>query len=218
VLELDWPYIRKILPLYQEAAAMTLHIAVAGLALSLGTGLAGSLLLRYKIPVLGMFIKAYVQVARNVPVLVFLYFLFFGLVRHGVRLDAEVCAILGLAVMGGGYMTEAFRAGLDAVDKAQYESARSLGLSSWQTLRLVALPQAFAVVVPSLLANFHAILMETAICGFIAVPELMAVTRDQIGMYYKTYECFAVLTVCYLLLMLPFSFFAGYWERRLRRA
>jgi polar amino acid transport system permease protein len=82
----------------------------------------------------------------------------------------------------------------------------------------VSFPQAFAIVVPALLANAHAILMETAICGFVAVPELMYVTRDEIGMYYKTYEAFSILTVSYLILLLPLSLAAGHWERRLRNA
>lgn len=215
---MDWNYLNNLVPLYKEAAALTLCLAVEAFVLSLIIGLVLSIVLclgwrapRYCIGFL-------VQVGRNVPVLVLLYFLFFGLVRHGVHLEAHTCAVLALAAMGGAYMAEAFRAAWLAVDRSQFESAKSLGLGRFQVLWYVVWPQALAVAVPSLLANAHAILMETAMCGFISVPELMSLTRDQIGMYYKTYECFFALTICYALLLLPFSLLAGYTERRLRNA
>jgi len=215
---LDFSYIQHSIPLFVEALKVTIILTSGGICLSLAVGLVGSVILYFRVPVLYWGVTLYVQIARNIPVLVFLFFLYFGLVQVGIRFEGETCAILGLGIMGGAYMTESFRAGLSAVDKNQYESARSLGLGPLQILRFVSFPQAFAIVVPALLANAHAILMETAICGFVAVPELMYVTRDEIGMYYKTYEAFSILTVCYLVLLLPLSLAAGHWERRLRNA
>ena len=215
---LDFGYILRTAPLFVQAAKVTVTLAAGGLLLSIAIGLCGSITQHFRIPVLDRLVRVYVQVARNVPVLVMLFFLYFGLVQTSIILEAKTCAILGLGLMGGAYMTESFRAGLGAIDKIQVEAARSIGLTSPQILWYVLLPQAFAIVIPNLLSNAHAILMETAVCGFIAVPELMCVTRDQIGMYYKTYECFLLLTFSYLILLLPLSLLTGYIERRVRRA
>lgn len=214
--DFDYAYMSNVLPHYAAAMVTTLRIAGLGLVLAVAIGLVSSLFVHFRTPVLLQLIAVYVQVARNVPVLVSLFLLYFGLVSVGVRLEGEVCAILGLGFMGGGYMAESFRAGYRAIDPIQLEAARSLGLSTLQVYRYVVLPQGFAIVLPAIVANAHAILMETAICGVIAVPDLMHVTRDQIGMYYKTYECFTLLALAYLILLLPLSLLAGYLERRMR--
>jgi len=215
---IDLEYIQRTAPLFVQALDVTLRLALGGIFLAILIGIVCSSILHFHVPVLRHLIMVYVQISRNVPVLVFLFFLYFGLVQIHIILEAKLCAILGLGMMGGAYMTESFRAGLIAVDKVQIESARSIGLSPLQILWHILFPQAFAIVLPNMLSNAHAILMETAVCGFIAVPELMCVTRDQIGMYYKTYESFLMLTVSYVVLLLPLSLIAGYTERRVRNA
>ena len=133
-------------------------------------------------------------------------------------LSEQTCAIVGLSFLGGSYMAEAFRAGIQSVSKSQIESGLSIGLSNMQLIRYVILPQAFSVTLPSLGANCIFLLKETSIVGVIAIPELMHLTQDLIGMYYQTFESLLMLIVAYLILLLPLSVFLSWLERRVRYA
>ena len=156
----------------------------------------------------------YTEFSRNTPLLVQLFFLYFGLPKVGIRISGEWCAIIGLAFLGGSYMAEALRAGLESVSTVQTESARVLGLTPFQTMVLVVLPQAFAVSVPPLVANIIFLIKEISVVSAIALPDLMYVTKDLIGNSYKTDESLILLVSAYVVLLLPISLL-GYWlERR----
>ena len=147
-----------------------------------------------------------------------LFFLYYGFPKIGVRLSAEVCGAVGLAFLGGSYMAEAFRSGLEAVDDVQKESALSLGLNSRQILGYVILPQALSTSVPALVANIIFLLKETSVFSAISLMDLMFTAKDLIGLYYKTTESLFLLVVFYLLILLPVSIVGTLLERRLRYA
>ena len=125
---------------------------------------------------------------------------------------------MGLAFLGGSYMAEAFRSGLEAVDDVQKESALSLGLNSRQILGYVILPQALSTSVPALVANIIFLLKETSVFSAISLMDLMFTAKDLIGLYYKTTESLFLLVVFYLLILLPVSIVGTLLERRLRYA
>ena len=125
---------------------------------------------------------------------------------------------MGLAFLGGSYMAEAFRSGLEAVDDIQKESALSLGLNSRQILGYVILPQALSTSVPALVANIIFLLKETSVFSAISLMDLMFTAKDLIGLYYKTTESLFLLVVFYLLILLPVSIVGTLLERRLRYA
>jgi polar amino acid transport system permease protein len=214
----NWLYIEKILPLFGKAALVTLDLAIKGILFSLAIGLVGSLILHFALPVLASIVRAYVEVARNTPLLVQLFFLYFGLPQVGIHWSGATCGAIGLSFLGGSYMIEAFRGGIEAVSAAQVESAASIGLSRFQSFRYVIAPQALSIATPALAANAIFLLKETSICGAIAIPDLVHTANDQIGMYYRTYECLLLLTASYLVLILPLSLFSTFVERRLRHA
>ena len=143
------------------------------------------------------------------------YFVFDKL---GIKTDPETCGVAGLAFLGGSYMAEAFRSGLEAVGKIQHESALSLGLTALQTFRYVILPQAFAISIPGITANVIFLLKETSVFSAISLMDLMFTAKDQIGLYYKTTECLVLLVVFYLLILLPVSLLGSLLERRVRHA
>ena len=163
-------------------------------------------------------IQVYIELSRNTPLLIQLFFLYFGLTKLGVALSETACAIIGLSFLGGSYMAEAFRSGLEAVSKTQIESGLSIGLSKTQLVRYVVLPQAFSVSVPSIGANCIFLLKETSIVGAIAVVDLMNVTKDLIGIYYQTFEALFMLVVSYLIMILPLSLLLTWLERKVRYA
>lgn len=215
---MDLSFMERFLPMYVTAAQLTLTIAVIGIAISVVIGIAASLALYYRIPGLRQLVAVYVELSRNTPLLVQLFFLYFGLPKIGIRLSPELCGIIGLSFLGGAYMTETFRAGLETVERIQSESALSLGMSQSATMRYVVLPQTMAVSVPSLVANMIFLIKETSVFSGIALADLMYVTKDLIGIYYQTTEALFMLVIAYLVLLLPISLFGSWAERRLRYA
>ena len=214
----DWEYMAKILPLYGKAAVLTVRIGVLGIFFAILTGLLCSVIRQKRLPVLRQLTSVYIELSRNTPLLVQLFFIYYGLPKIGIRTDPETCGIAGLAFLGGSYMAEAFRSGLEAVGKIQHESALSLGLTGMQAFRYVILPQAFAISFPGITANVIFLLKETSVFSAISLMDLMFTAKDQIGLYYKTTECLALLVVFYLVILLPVSLLGSLIERRIRHA
>lgn len=195
---MDWEYVAKVLPLFGKAAVLTVRIGVIGIFFAMAVGLACSVVRQLKIPVLRQVTLVYIELSRNTPLLVQLFFIYYGLPKIGIRMDAETCGVAGLAFLGGSYMAEAFRSGLEAVGKIQHESALSLGLTGLQAFRYVILPQAFAISIPGITANVIFLLKETSVFSAISLMDLMFTAKDQIGLYYKTTECLVLLVVFYM--------------------
>ena len=171
-----------------------------------------------RIPVLRRIVGFYIELFRNTPLLVQLFFIYFALPKIGVRISAQVCGSLGLGLLGGAYMAETFRSGLENIPPIQTESAQSLGLSPVQTFGYVILPQAITSSVPGLLANLIFLLKETSVFSTISLMDLMFTAKDLIGMYAKTIECLTLLVVFYLIMLLPVSILGSLIERKLRYA
>ena len=208
----------KYAHLYVDAAKLTLTLGVIGILFSLIIGLACSLIQYYKVPVLRRIVSVYIELSRNTPLLVQLFFLYFGLPKIGVMLSSEGCAVIGLSFLGGSYMAEALRSGLEAVEKGQMESALAIGLNRFQVMRYVIFPQALATSVPPLCANVIFLIKETSVFSVVALADLMYVAKDLIGLYYQTDEALLMLVISYLVLLLPISVAAGLIEMWLRYA
>ncbi|MDR3255400.1 MAG: amino acid ABC transporter permease [Synergistaceae bacterium] len=214
----DWEFVVSVMPIYGAAILLTIKIAVLGTLLSLLVGAVCSLLLYYRVKVAGSLVKGYIELSRNTPLVIQLFFLYYGLPKLGIMLPNEVCAIFGLTFLGGGYMAESFRSGLDAVSSVQLDLGLSIGLNTFQMIRFVVFPQALSVAMPSLGANCVFLIKETSVVSIIALRDLMSVTKELIGMYYNTVESLLLLVVCYLLILLPVSFLLIFLERRFRYA
>lgn len=215
---LDWAYMAQTLPLYQKALLLTFNIALVGIAFSLLIGATCSVILHYRIKGLSPIVDAYVALFRNTPLLIQLFFMFYALPKIGIKLSPELIAVLGLSLLGGSYMTEAFKGGIAAVAKNQHEAGLAIGLNRWQLMRYVVLPQAISYSVPAIGANCIFLLKETSIFSVIAVMDLMNVTRSQIGMFYKTNEALFMLVVAYAILLIPLSWLLSLLERKVRHA
>lgn len=215
---MDWNAVSQYLPLFEKAALLTLRLGAAGIVLAIVIGLVCSLVLYYRIPILKWIVKAYVEVSRNTPLLIQLFFIYYGLPRIGISTTPEACGIAGLAFLGGSYMCEAFRSGLDSVEPIQIESAYSLGMKSWQVMLYVILPQAISTSIPPFVANVIFLLKETSVFSAISLMDLMFTAKDLIGLYYKTPECLFLLVVFYLLILLPVSLIGSWIERKVRYA
>ena len=217
-MALNFDFIIEYLPWYVDAAKLTVRIAFWGILFSLVVGGICSAVRYYRIPVIHRIVAMYIELSRNTPLLVQLFFLYFGLPKLGIVLSAESCAIIGLTFLGGSYMAESMRSGLESIEKSQIESAASLGMGHLLTLKEVIFPQAMAVSVPGICANMIFLIKETSVVSGIALADLMYVTKDLIGLYYETDEALLMLVVFYLIILLPISVLASILERRLRYA
>lgn len=215
---MNWEFIDQYLPLYWKAAGLTLKIGWIGILLAIAAGFFCAMAQYYKVPVLRRIIAVYIELSRNTPLLIQLFFIYYGLPKLGISTDAEVCGIAGMVFLGGSYMAEAFRSGLEAIDRVQHESALSLGMNRWQVMRYVLLPQALSISVPAFVANVIFLLKETSVFSAISLMDLMFTAKDLIGLYYKTTESLFLLVIFYLMILLPVSIVGSLLERRLRYA
>lgn len=215
---MDLQIMMSYLPRFWDALVLTVGIGWQGVLISLTIGALCAGIGHLRLPFARQIVKGYVELFRNTPLLVQLFFLYFALPKIGIRVSAELCGSLGLGLLGGAYMAETFRSGLENIPAIQVESAESLGLTRWQTLRHVVLPQAVSSSVPGLLANVIFLLKETSVFSTVSLMDLMFTAKDLIGMYARTLECLTLLVLFYLLMLLPVSILGNLLERRLRHA
>ncbi len=208
--------INSYLPLYLEAFLLTIKIGWIGIALALLIGVFSAFIVHFRIPVLKDIVKVYVELFRNTPLLVQLFFIYFGLPKIGITVSAEACGAIGLGLLGGSYMTESFRSGLDAVPVSQSESGLALGMSAPQLFRYVVLPQAFSISTPAIVANVIFLLKETSVFSAISLMDLMFTAKDLIGLYYNTTECLMLLVVFYIIMLVPVSVLGTVLEKKTR--
>ena len=200
---MNWEFIIKYLPMYERAALLTVKLGLAGVICAI---------------IVGQIVAVYIELSRNTPLLVQLFFIYYGLPKIGIQTDPQTCGIAGLTFLGGSYMAEAFRSGLETIAEVQTESALSLGMNRLQVMRYVVLPQAFSISVPAFMANVIFLLKETSVFSAVSLMDLMFTAKDLIGLYYKTTESLFLLVVFYLLILLPISILGSLLERRLRYA
>ena len=206
----------EALPQYIHAMGVTLKLASIGIALALIIGLISSFVIYFRLPIFRQIASAYTEISRNTPLLIQLFFLYYGLPRIGIQLEKETVGIIGLAFLGGGYMSEAFRGGIESVARIQVESGRALGLTRVQLARFIIFPQGFANSVPAVGANALFLLKETSVFSAIAIMDLTNVTRDLIGMYYLTREYLLMLVISSAVILITLSLIISYIERRVR--
>lgn len=213
---MDLGVINSYIPLFTEAFILTVKIGWIGIGLSFAVGIMCAFILYFKIPVVSAAVRCYVELFRNTPLLVQLFFIYYGLPAVGIRISAQVCGAVGLGLLGGSYMTESIRSGLEAVPLIQTESAVSLGMSKRQLFFDVILPQAFTLSVPGIVANVIFLLKETSVFSAISLMDLMFTAKDLIGLYYNTTESLFLLVIFYVVMLLPVSLLGYLFEKKTR--
>ncbi|NBI42556.1 ABC transporter permease subunit [[Haemophilus] felis] len=215
---MNWSYTLDALPRFIQAAWITLQLSFWGILFSLLFGVLIAVVTAYKIRPFCAIANAYIELSRNTPLLIQLFFLYYGLPKIGIKWDGFTCGVIALVFLGASYMAEAIRAGLLAISNGQVEAAKSIGLNNFQAFRYVIFPQAWAISIPAITANILFLIKESSVISAVAVAELMFVTKDIIGMDYKTNEALFLLFISYLVILLPISLLARYAENRVRRA
>ncbi|MDY5910883.1 MAG: amino acid ABC transporter permease [Inconstantimicrobium porci] len=174
----DWGFVKDAIPLYEKAALLTLKIAFFGIVLSIIIGFLCSIILYFKVKILDKIVQAYIELSRNTPLLIQVFFLYFGFPKVGVKMSEITCAVIGLSFLGGSYMAEAFRSGLEAVSKSQIEGGISIGLSKTQLIRYVIIPQAIRRMLPGTINLATRMIKTTSLVVLIGVIDVVKVGQQ----------------------------------------
>ena len=213
---MDWTIIQQSLPNFAQGFKLTLWLSLIGIVGSIIVGIITSLVQYFRVPVIRQILDVYVEVARNTPLLIQLFFLYYAFPVMGIKMSAETCGIIGLIFLGGAYMAEGFTGGFNGVSQTQIDAGEALGMSSFQLARYVVLPQGLSLSVPALAANIIFLIKETSIFTVIAIPELTNIALDLIGMYYRSNEYLFVLVIAYAIILIPIILVLDWLERRVR--
>ncbi|CAN5526307.1 amino acid ABC transporter permease [soil metagenome] len=147
---------------------------------------------------LRVLVGAYVELIRNTPFIVQLFFIFFGLPAAGVKLSPETASLIAMVMNLGAYSTEIIRAGIEATPKGQIEAAVSLALNRVQVFTRVVLPPALKKVWPSMVSQIIIVMLGSAVCGQISTPELSYAANLIQSRNFRGFESFIVATLLYL--------------------
>jgi polar amino acid transport system substrate-binding protein len=207
----EWP---KYLPLLLRGAVTTIWLSVLGMVVAVIVGLVVVLMRLYGVAPLRWLAKAYVEVIRGTPLLIQLFLIYYGLPQIGIRLNAFLAGTLGLGLNYAASEAENYRAGIQAIPRGQTEASAALGMTRWQTLRHVILPQALRLVIPPVTNDFIAMFKDSSIVSVITMVELTKV-YGMLAMSTYDYIGLGLMTAgIYFALSYPASLFANWLEKR----
>lgn len=217
----DWSP-AKYLPLLLKGAGVTVFIALASMLLAVALGLPLALVRIFAPWPLRLAATGYVEFFRGIPVLLLLYFLYYGLpvlseTMHWsfkLTLDPLTAAILGFGIVYGAYESEIYRAGIRAVPQGQWDAARSLGMGRALTFRRIVLPQAVRIILPPMTNDFVALFKDTSVVSVIAVVELTKQYQILSKSSFKYLEMGLATAALYLIMSVPLSRLASRLEKR----
>jgi len=213
----SWGCTLEVLPTLGQAAIITLQVTAIGYILALIFGLVLALLRRSPIRPLSVATGEVIEFIRSTPLLVQIYFIYFGGPQLGIEISAWTAGVLALSVHYGCYTSEVYRAGLEAVPGGQWEAARALNLSAYRTYRDIILPQAIPPIVPALGNYLIGIFKDTPLLSVIAIIELMAQAKILGSETFRYMEPITMVGVFFLVMSLVASWFIQLVERRLKR-
>jgi polar amino acid transport system permease protein len=199
-ITLDFVAILSQWPMLLKGVAWTLGLTIISAVIGVIVGVACAWARSQGPTWLKWVTGTYVELVRNTPFIVQLFFIFFGLPAAGFRLSPEAASVIAMVVNLGAYATEIIRAGIDATPKGQIEAAVSLALNRWQVFTRVVLPPALRKVWPSLVSQIIIVMLGSAVCGQISTEELSYAANLIQSRNFRAFEAFIVATLIYLAL------------------
>lgn len=197
-----------------QGAAFTLGLTVIGTLLGVGLGIVGAILRAWRIRPFDRIFGVYVELIRNTPFIVQLFFIFFGLPSLGVRLSEWEAAILAMVINLGAYSTEIIRAGIQAIPHGQLEAASALAMSRFETFRHVVLRPALGKVWPALSSQIIIVMLGSAVCSQISTEELSFAANFIQSRNFRAFETYLLTTALYLLMAIGIRQLLAWFGRR----
>lgn len=205
----DFAFMADRWPDFVAGAWLTIQLTVLAIALGFALGTVCALARVYGGPVLRRLVGAYVEAIRNTPLLIQIFIVYFGLSSLGLKLSADVSAVIALTVNMGAYSTEIMRAGIQSIQRTQLEAADCLGLTRLQTILHVVLLPAMERVYPALSSQFVLLMLASSITSQISVEELTATASLVQSDTYRSFEVYLIVAVAYLALSALYRF--AFW-------
>jgi len=200
MIEFDFGTVLAQWPMLLRGLVLTVVLTAISALLGVIVGIACAWARLHGSPILKRLVSAYVELVRNTPFIVQLFFIFFGLPSLGLRLSVEVACVLAMVFNLGAYACEIVRAGLQNTPKGQLEAALSLALTPWQTFAHVVLPPALARIWPALVSQIVIIMLGSAVCGQISAEELSQAANLIASRTFRNFESYIIVTGVYLML------------------
>jgi len=209
-----WHDAAEFFPILMSGVALTIIVTIGSLLLSTVLGLIWAMMRVSGIKVLSMLSASLINVIRGIPIIVLLFYLYFVMPEFGVTLSALQAAILGLGIAYSAYQAENFRAGIEAIDKGQIEAAQAIGMSWWQTMRRVVLPQAVKIVLPPYGNVMIMMLKDSSQASTITVAELALQGKLIASSTFKNTSVFTLVALMYLTMSIPLILLVRHFEKR----
>jgi polar amino acid transport system permease protein len=211
----NWFLAWQNFPRFYWGLAFGLELAAISLLIGSLIGMAGAFARSFGPPWLRLIVASYVEFIRNVPLLLLVYFAFYGLPKVGISVFNNVWSfIVALSAYSGAYLTEIFRAGVGSVPVGYVEAGKAIGLAPWQRVRLIMLPVTFRIILPSLSNTFISLFKDTALASALAVPELTYAAEWLNVNTFRTIEAWTFATAMYLSAGYAIAFILRRIERR----
>lgn len=212
---MEWlQLLQRFLSDFLRGAGVTLELTAVGLALGFALGLFLALVKIYAPRWLSGFATAYIEIFRGTPLLVQLFLIYYGLPSLGITLSQTLSAYLALGLNSAAYQAEYLRGAIQAIGPSQMMAGRSIGLSRWQTIRHVILPQALRLALPSWSNEPISLLKTTAVVFLIAVQDLMAKAKRAATVTYNPIASYLAVAVVYLLMVFVLNLLLKWLERK----
>ena len=200
------------IPLLARGAITTLELSLLGMIFAVTLGLFVALMRLYSPPPFSQLAVAYVEFVRGTPLLIQLFFIFYGLPNIGIKLSPFTAAVLGLALNYAACEAEVYRAGILSIPRSQMDTAFALGMTRWQALRHIIIPQAMRVVIPPVTNDFIAMLKDSSLVSVITMVELTKVYGQLASTYYDYFGIGLLAALMYFVIGLPFVQFSRFAE------
>lgn len=213
----DVAYLAASFPALMRGLLMTVIVSAISIALATTIGVIGASVRIFRTPIASQLARGYVEFIRNTPLLVQIFFIFFGLPAIGLKLSVFWSGIVALTLWGGAYNIENFRGGFLSIPKGYREAAEALGIDRLRYLWLIALPLGLRVAIPSVLNTSISILKNSAYLQAIGLAELTFVAMDKLSLDFRTLEMFTAIGTIYLGLVLSLSWLVRRIEWVLQR-
>ena len=212
---MDFELIQRALPILLMGAGVTIEITAFSVAIGFFIGLFVGIARISQFKILQIMAAVYADCIRGTPLLVQIFLIYFALpMAIGQRVEPFIAAVAACGINSGAYVSEIFRAGIQAIDVGQMEAGRSLGLTWWQTMRFMILPQAFKNILPPLGNDFIAMLKDSSLVSVIGFEELTRRGQLIIAQTYGSFEIWMTVAVLYLIMTMAISRIVAFLEKR----
>lgn len=212
---MDFELIQRALPILLMGAGVTIEITAFSVAIGFFIGLFVGIARISQFKILRIMAAVYADCIRGTPLLVQIFLIYFALpMAIGQRVEPFIAAVAACGINSGAYVSEIFRAGIQAIDVGQMEAGRSLGLTWWQTMRFIILPQAFKNILPPLGNEFIAMLKDSSLVSVIGFEELTRRGQLVIAQTYGSFEIWMTVAVLYLIMTMAISRIVAFLEKR----